>query len=101
VHVADTENRIYESDEDNNEAQVVVRLPSNPYRWRSSCRGRGNARALASDREVPAFVPRQRDEKAEQGRLRRAMGLMTWLTRASKGSLSFVDGGLSRDAGRG
>ena len=43
VHTADPENRIYESNEDNNEAQVVVRLPFNPYRWRSGCRGRGNA----------------------------------------------------------
>ena len=27
VHTADPENGIYESDEDNNEAQVIVRLP--------------------------------------------------------------------------
>ena len=43
MHIADPENRIYESNEDNNEAQVVVRLPLNPYDWRGGCRGRGNA----------------------------------------------------------
>ena len=30
VHIADPNNRIYESDEDNNEAQVIVRLPFRP-----------------------------------------------------------------------
>ena len=43
VHIADPVNRIYESNEDNNEAQVVVRLPFNPYSWRGGCKGRGNA----------------------------------------------------------
>jgi hypothetical protein len=43
VHTADPRNRIYESNEDNNEAQVVVRLPLNPYNWRAGCKGRGTA----------------------------------------------------------
>ena len=40
VHIADPENGIYESDEDNNEAQVVVRLPFRAGERRRGCRGR-------------------------------------------------------------
>ncbi|MEA2365158.1 MAG: hypothetical protein QOI32_670 [Thermoleophilaceae bacterium] len=39
VHIADPNNRIYESDEDNNEAQVIVRLPFRPTERRTGCRG--------------------------------------------------------------
>ena len=40
VHIADPENGIYESNEDNNEAQVIVRLPFRPATGASGCRGR-------------------------------------------------------------
>jgi hypothetical protein len=46
VHIADPENGIYESNEDNNEAQVIVRLP---FRWgarRGSCRGGDRGRGF-------------------------------------------------------
>jgi hypothetical protein len=46
VHTADPENRIYESDEDNNEAQVVVRLPFDPDARRGGCRGRDRGRGF-------------------------------------------------------
>jgi hypothetical protein len=39
VHIADPNNRVYESDEDNNEAQVIVRLPFRPGERRKGCRG--------------------------------------------------------------
>jgi Lysyl oxidase len=39
VHIADPNNRVYESDEDNNEAQVIVRLPFHPGERRKGCRG--------------------------------------------------------------
>jgi Lysyl oxidase len=39
VHIADPENGIYESDEDNNEAQTIVRLPFRSERRREGCRG--------------------------------------------------------------
>ena len=39
VHIADPNNRIYESDEDNNEAQAIVRLPFRPTERRTGCRG--------------------------------------------------------------
>lgn len=39
VHIADPNNRIYESDEDNNEAQVIVKLPFRPGERRKGCRG--------------------------------------------------------------
>jgi Lysyl oxidase len=39
VHIADPNNRIYESDEDNNEAQVIVRLPFQRGERRKGCRG--------------------------------------------------------------
>jgi hypothetical protein len=44
VHIADPNNRIYESDEDNNEAQVIVRLPFRPTERRTGCRGRDRGR---------------------------------------------------------
>jgi hypothetical protein len=40
VHIADPENGIYELDEDNNEAQLIVRLPFNAKARRRGCRGR-------------------------------------------------------------
>jgi Lysyl oxidase len=40
VHIADPENGIYESNEDNNEAQVIVRLPFKPGETRQDCEGR-------------------------------------------------------------
>lgn len=39
VHIADPENGIFESNEDNNEAQAIVRLPFRPDRRRGGCRG--------------------------------------------------------------
>ena len=39
VHIADPENGIYESNEDNNEAQVIVRLPFRPSERRRGCKG--------------------------------------------------------------
>ena len=39
AHLADPNNRIYESDEDNNEGQVIVRLPFRPSERRRGCRG--------------------------------------------------------------
>ena len=52
VHIADPENGVYESDEDNNEAQVIVRLPFRAEARREGCRG-------PRPREVPrpAAVP--------------------------------------------
>jgi hypothetical protein len=46
VHTADPYNRIYESDEDNNEAQVVLRLPFDPDARRRGCRGRDRGRSF-------------------------------------------------------
>jgi hypothetical protein len=40
VHIADPENGVYESNEDNNEAQVIVRLPFRLGDRRQGCRGR-------------------------------------------------------------
>jgi hypothetical protein len=40
VHIADPENGVYESNEDNNEAQVIVRLPFRLGDRRHGCRGR-------------------------------------------------------------
>jgi hypothetical protein len=48
VHIADPNNRIYESDEDNNEAQVIVRLPFRPSERRKGCRGRDRGRTYGS-----------------------------------------------------
>jgi len=39
VHIADPENGIYESNEDNNEAQAIVRLPFKRGRARRGCEG--------------------------------------------------------------
>ena len=39
VHIADPENGIYELNEDNNEAQVIVRLPFQAQARRRGCRG--------------------------------------------------------------
>jgi Lysyl oxidase len=44
VHLADPENGIFESDEDNNEAQVIVRLPFRAGARRGGCRGRDRGR---------------------------------------------------------
>jgi lysyl oxidase len=44
AHIADPENGIYESDEDNNEAQVIVRLPFRSGDARRGCRGRDRGR---------------------------------------------------------
>ena len=46
VHIADPENGIYESNEDNNEAQVIVRLPFDQDRRRTGCRGRDAGRGF-------------------------------------------------------
>ena len=45
VHIADPENGVYESNEDNNEAQLIVRLP---YRAASAARGLPRPRPRAS-----------------------------------------------------
>jgi hypothetical protein len=50
VHIADPENGIFESDEDNNEAQVIVRLPFTQGARRKGCRG--------ADRGMPYQAPR-------------------------------------------
>ena len=39
AHIADPNNRVYESNEDNNEAQVIVRLPFDASARRTGCRG--------------------------------------------------------------
>ena len=50
VHTADPQNRIYESNERNNQSRVVVRLPFNASNWRGGCRGRGRAQARPAPR---------------------------------------------------
>ena len=50
VHTADPKNGVYESDEHNNRAQVIVRLPYNAANRRGGCPGR--------DRGKP-YDPRQ------------------------------------------
>jgi hypothetical protein len=52
VHIADPENGIYESDEDNNEAQVIVRLPFRSDNARDGCSGRDRGRRYR-DRPIP------------------------------------------------
>jgi Lysyl oxidase len=52
AHTADPENGIHESDEDNNEAQVIVRLPFRPGRTRGGCKGRDRGRRY-NDPPVP------------------------------------------------
>jgi hypothetical protein len=49
VHIADPENGIFESNEHNNEAQVIVRLPFQPGARRTGCRG--------PDRGAPYYPP--------------------------------------------
>ena len=44
AHIADPNNRIYESDEDNNEAQAIVRLPFRASERRTGCRGTDRGR---------------------------------------------------------
>jgi hypothetical protein len=46
VHIADPENGIFESNEDNNEAQAIVRLPFRPETRRQGCRGRDRGRGF-------------------------------------------------------
>jgi hypothetical protein len=46
VHIADPANGIFESDEDNNEAQVIVRLPFRKGQARRGCRGSDRGRAV-------------------------------------------------------
>jgi hypothetical protein len=50
VHIADPENGIFESNEDNNEAQTIIRLPYKPSRPRQGCRGRERGRGFDPDR---------------------------------------------------
>ena len=45
VHIADPENGIYELNEDNNEAQVIVRLPFHAKARRRGCRGSDQGRS--------------------------------------------------------
>jgi hypothetical protein len=46
VHIADPKNVLYEASEDNNEAQVIVRLPYRSGARRLGCRGRDRGRPL-------------------------------------------------------
>ena len=46
VHIADPRNVIYEASEDNNEAQVIVRLPFRSATRRLGCRGHDRGRPL-------------------------------------------------------
>jgi hypothetical protein len=46
VHIADPTNALYERNEDNNEAQVIVRLPYRSAARRLGCRGRDRGRPL-------------------------------------------------------
>jgi hypothetical protein len=46
VHIADPENGIFESNEDNNEAQTIVRLPFKEKRRRKGCRGADRGRTF-------------------------------------------------------
>ena len=50
VHIADPGNGIYESNEDNNEAQVIVRLPFRSDARRRGCRGRDRGRSFDPNR---------------------------------------------------
>jgi hypothetical protein len=45
AHIADPNNRLYESNEDNNEAQLIIRLPFKPTSRREGCRGPDRGRA--------------------------------------------------------
>ncbi|HEY1273820.1 MAG TPA: lysyl oxidase family protein [Thermoleophilaceae bacterium] len=44
VHIADPENGIYESNEDNNEAQVIIHLPFSAKHHRGRCHGRNRGK---------------------------------------------------------
>jgi hypothetical protein len=46
VHIADPKNGVYESNEDNNEAQTIVRLPFRQWAQRGRCRGRDRGRGF-------------------------------------------------------
>jgi hypothetical protein len=46
VHIADPENGIYEANEDNNEAQAIVRLPYRKRARRRACRGADRGRGF-------------------------------------------------------
>jgi hypothetical protein len=48
AHIADPNNRLYESNEDNNEAQVILRLPFRPSAPRKGCRGTDRGRTYGS-----------------------------------------------------
>ena len=50
AQIADPKNGIFESNEDNNEAQVIVRLPFDPYNRRKGCRGPTGAAAASPPR---------------------------------------------------
>jgi Lysyl oxidase len=50
VHIADPENGIYEANEDNNEAQVIVRLPFRAEARREGCRGGDRGRSFNPNR---------------------------------------------------
>jgi hypothetical protein len=51
VHIADPENGIYESDEDNNEAQTIVRLPFRAGDVRRGCVGNDRGRGFDARRD--------------------------------------------------
>jgi lysyl oxidase len=51
VHIADPEDGISESDEDNNEAQAIVRLPYRRHHRREGCRGRDRGRGFDPNRD--------------------------------------------------
>jgi hypothetical protein len=51
VHIADPENGIFESDEDNNEAQAIIRLPYRRNHRRGGCRGPDRGRGFDPDRD--------------------------------------------------
>ena len=48
AHIADPNNRVYESNEDNNEAQVIVKLPFRSGDRRQGCRGPDRGRGYPS-----------------------------------------------------
>jgi hypothetical protein len=50
VHIADPENGIFESNEDNNEAQAIIRLPYRADQPRQGCRGRDRGRSFNPNR---------------------------------------------------
>src|SRR5918995_415384 len=50
VHIADPENGIFESNEDNNEAQAIIRLPYRSDHPRQGCHGRDRGRSFNPNR---------------------------------------------------